>query len=367
MSQSRSLTFLVTGGAGFIGSNLTQALAHQGHDVRIYDNLSRPGVRANLEWLVAQHGDRVTLVEACITDRHSLREAVRDVDGVFHLAAQVAVTTSLEQPLFDFETNLCGTLELLEALRALRRPPPLVYTSTNKVYGCLLDVEMRELERRWLPVDVVLARRGIAESRPLEFRSPYGCSKGAADQYVLDYAKSFGLPATVFRMSCIYGPRQMGSEAQGWVAHLLMRALEDQPITIFGDGKQVRDVLYVDDLMVALQRGWEHIDRLAGRAFNVGGGPDQTLSLLELIDMISAIQGESPELNFEAWRTADQQYYASDTRAFCRESGWSPQVNVSDGVNRLYHWLIERRRAQVSSARCAAGEGLLPAGETIHG
>lgn len=366
MSPRSSLCFLVTGGAGFIGCNLSQALAAQGHRVRIYDNLSRPGVRANLEWLTSQHGEVITLVEASVADRASIRQAVTGVDGVFHLAAQVAVTTSLEQPLADFETNLQGTVELLEALRALPSPPPLVYTSTNKVYGCLLDVEMLELERRWSPADVVLARRGIAETRPLEFRSPYGCSKGAADQYVLDYAKSFGLPATVFRMSCIYGPHQMGSEAQGWVAHMLMRAIDHQPITIFGDGKQVRDVLYVDDLVDALQRGWKHIGRLAGKAFNVGGGPDNTLSLLELMDTISAIHGRAPELSFEGWRTADQKYYASDTRALQRESGWSPQVRVQAGVKRLYHWLMEQRSDEESSSPELDDEQI-PTGETIHG
>ena len=344
MTRAEPRTVLVTGGAGFIGSNLAHALARSGHRVRIYDNLSRHGVRDNLAWLTAAHGDQISLIEACVSDRGHMREAVLDVDAVFHLAAQVAVTTSLVDPLADFETNLRGTIELLEALRALHRPPPLVFTSTNKVYGCLQDVPVRELDRRWVPSDTVLARLGIPETRALEFRSPYGCSKGAADQYVLDYAKTFGLPACVFRMSCIYGPRQLGSEDQGWVAHLLIQAIEGRPITIYGDGKQVRDVLFIDDLVAALQLGWRSIEQLAGQAFNIGGGPDNTLSLLELIDAITQLQGEPPEVAFDNWRPADQHYYVSDIRRFFRVTGWRPRVGVSDGIARLYGWLIERRR-----------------------
>ena len=369
MRRPTRLRFLVTGGAGFVGCNLAHALAERGHCVRIYDNLSRPGVGENLAWLLAEHGEQITAIEACITDRPRLSEAIAGVDGVFHLAAQVAVTTSLEQPLSDFDTNLRGTLELLEALRAVRRPPALVFTSTNKVYGCLQDVDVRDLGRRWSPADAALARRGVAENRPLDFRSPYGCSKGAADQYVLDYAKTFGLPATVFRMSCIYGPRQMGNEAQGWVAHLLIQAIAGRPITVFGDGKQVRDVLFVDDLVDALLRGYRDIGGLAGRAFNIGGGPDNTLSLLELIEAITDMCGRAPKVAFEAWRPADQPYYVSDTRAFSRATGWRPRVSVSEGIGRLYRWLIERRRARgdFTASQPDAGAGGLRTRGRING
>lgn len=362
------LTFLVTGGAGFIGCNLAHRLASDGHQVRIYDNLSRAGVRENLTWLASCYPDRIQLYEACITNRPRLRQAVTGVAGVFHLAAQVAVTTSLNRPFLDFDTNLRGTLELLEALRALPEPPPLVYTSTNKVYGCLPDIELRESDRRWEPVDAVLARRGVGETRSLEFRSPYGCSKGAADQYVLDYAKTFGLPATVFRMSCIYGPHQLGSEAQGWVAHFLIRTLHDQPITIYGDGKQVRDVLYVDDLVDALVRAWCDIDRLTGRPFNMGGGPPHTLSLLELLEAIEALHGRRPAITQAEWRPGDQRYYVSDLRDFHAQTGWRPRIGVRQGIARLYRWLAERRRASgddVTSPQASAG--LHPAGGTING
>src|SRR5690606_38061665 len=264
---------LVIGGAGFIGCNLVAHLVRSGRRVRIYDDLSRPGVDRNLAWLQRMFGDRVEARIADVRDRPRLRDAIAGVEAVFHLAAQVAVTTSLADPLHDFEVNARGTLEVLEAIRACDVPPALVFTSTNKVYGCLPDVPLHDTGTRWEPTSSQLATRGIDELRPLEFRTPYGCSKGCADQYVLDYAQTFGIPATVFRMSCIYGPHQFGTEDQGWVAHFLIRALEDRPITIYGDGKQVRDVLFVDDLVDAFIRGWARIGLLSGRAFNIGGGP----------------------------------------------------------------------------------------------
>jgi CDP-paratose 2-epimerase len=334
-------TFLVTGGAGFIGCNLAHALAGQGHRVRIYDNLSRGGVIDNLSWLSATHGDRIATIRACVTDRAQLQAAIEDVDAVFHLAAQVAVTTSLLDPIGDFQTNLRGTVELLEAARTSRRPPAVLFTSTNKVYGCLADLTGRAGERRF-EVSDPRAAMGISERRPLEFRSPYGCSKGAADQYVLDYANTFGLRAAVFRMSCIYGPRQLGSEAQGWVAHLLLSAIAGRPITVFGDGKQVRDVLFIDDLVDALLLGVRDIEQLSGQAFNIGGGPDNTLSLLELVDMIEELLGHAPGLAYESWRPADQHWYVSDIRRFTQATAWRPRVGVREGVERLSRWLRAR-------------------------
>lgn len=365
MSHTEELTFLVTGGSGFIGCNLAHRLASDGHRVRIYDNLSRAGVRDNLTWLTDEHPEQIELFEACITNRPRLRQAVTGVDGVFHLSAQVAVTTSLERPFLDFDTNLRGTLELLEAVRSLSEPPPVVFTSTNKVYGCLPDVELRAADRRWEPADAVLARRGVGETRPLEFRSPYGCSKGAADQYVLDYAKTFGVPATVFRMSCIYGPHQLGTEAQGWIAHFLIQTLRGCPVTIFGDGKQVRDVLYVDDLVEALVRAWSDIGALSGRPFNLGGGPSSTLSLLELLELIETLHGRPPEVSFADWRPGDQRYYVSDTRAFEAATGWHPRVGIGLGVARLYRWLVERGDGALPPLH--ANAGFRPAGGTLNG
>ncbi|MDB4963845.1 MAG: NAD-dependent epimerase/dehydratase [Myxococcales bacterium] len=341
MTAASDRPVLVVGGAGFIGSNLAAHLAKSGMRVRIYDDLSRPGVETNLAWLRAEHGDRISSCIADIRDRAELRYAVRDVQAVFHFAAQVAVTTSLVDPRTDFDINAAGTVEVLEAVRTQPRPPPVVFTSTNKVYGCLPDLPLHIEGDRWTPNDPALAARGIDERRPLEFRTPYGCSKGAADQYVLDYAHSFGVPATVFRMSCIYGPRQFGTEDQGWVAHFLLRALHGSPITIYGDGRQVRDVLYVDDLVDALMRAWGQIDTLRGRAFNIGGGPHNTISLIELIAMITKITGGRPETRLEDWRPGDQRYYVSDTSAFTTATGWRATVTPRIGVEALHGWLAE--------------------------
>jgi CDP-paratose 2-epimerase len=333
---------LIIGGAGFIGSNLAHSLARDGARVMLFDDLSRKGVEENVTWLRGEHGSRVELQVADVRNRPAVREAVASARAVFHMAAQVAVTTSLDDPRADFDVNASGTLEVLEAIRACASPPPLVFTSTNKVYGCLETVPLRCDDTRWSPVDSVLEARGIDESRPLDFRTPYGCSKGAADQYVLDYARSFGLRAVVFRMSCIYGPHQRGTEDQGWVAHFLLRALAGEPITIFGDGKQVRDVLFVDDLVQAFRLAWRDIDSLAGRAFNIGGGAANTLSLLELVQLVQRLIGKSPELAFEGWRTGDQRYYVSDTTAFTRATGWRAQIGPRTGVEALHGWLTTR-------------------------
>jgi CDP-paratose 2-epimerase len=333
---------VIIGGAGFIGCNLAAALAGSGERVRIYDDLSRPGVDANLAWLGKTFGAKIDAVVADVRDRATLRNALHDAQAVFHFAAQVAVTTSMAEPRHDFDVNAGGTLEVLEALRARREPPPLVFTSTNKVYGCLDDIAMRIAGERWVPVDEG-SHRGIAEDRPLDFRTPYGCSKGCADQYVLDYARSFGLPACVFRMSCIYGPHQLGTEDQGWVAHFLRCAIAGAPITIYGDGRQVRDVLYVDDLVDAFVRARRDIRALSGRAFNIGGGPDRAISLRELVDRIGELSGEPPELAFAEWRPGDQRYYVSDTAAFTQATGWRPRVGPGAGIEALHGWLAANR------------------------
>ena len=345
---------VITGGAGFIGSNLAERLLAQGYQVVILDNLSRRGVVENLQWLQATHGERLHVEQADVRDRAAVRRAVAGAHVVFHFAAQVAVTSSLTDPRFDFDVNVGGTLNVLEAVRAQPSPPPVVYTSTNKVYGSLPDVSLIEYDGRYEPLDLVLRGRGVGETRPLDFHSPYGCSQGAADQYVLDYARSFGLATVVFRMSCVYGEHQFGTEDQGWVAHFLLRALAGLPITLYGDGKQVRDVLFASDLVEALLAAWAHADQLRGKAFNIGGGPQNTTSLLELVDLITALHGTRPALEHGGWRTGDQRYYASDIRAFKAATGWSPQVGVQAGVTRLYRWLAENRRATATAMKRVA-------------
>jgi CDP-paratose 2-epimerase len=337
-----SETTLITGGAGFIGTNLADRLLTAGRSVIIFDDLSRPGVEQNLAWLRESHGERLRVEIAHVGNRAALRTAVAASDQVFHFAAQVAVTTSLEDPIHDFEVNVGGTLNVLEAIRAQTNPPPLILTSTNKVYGGLSDLALRENCTRYHPLDANL-RAGIGEERPLDFHSPYGCSKGAADQYVLDYARTFGIPAVVFRMSCIYGLHQMGTEDQGWVAHFLIRALEEKRILIYGDGKQVRDVLFADDLVDAFLLAQANIHTLSGQAFNIGGGLGNTISLIELVDLIAAVHGSRPQIELTDWRPGDQRYYVSDTRKFKAATGWAPKVNVREGVERLYAWLRESR------------------------
>jgi CDP-paratose 2-epimerase len=339
---------LVTGGAGFVGTNVADRLLRGGHRVRILDNLSRAGVERNLQWLEAEHGDLLEVEVGDVCEPETLRAATRGVGSVFHFAAQVAVTTSLEEPLGDARVNLDGTLRLLEAARERRLP--LIFTSTNKVYGSLDDVRVEEAGSRWQPVDAGLRAGGVAEDRPLSFCTPYGCSKGAADQYVLDYAASFGVPTAVFRMSCIYGPHQFGNEDQGWLAHFLISALDGDPITIYGDGKQVRDVLFVDDLVTALLLARERIADSAGKAFNIGGGPQNTVSLRELIDLIEELAGDRPSLAMEGWRQGDQRWYVSDTRRFGELTGWAPQTSPREGVAALYGWLVRERAGVLAEA-----------------
>jgi CDP-paratose 2-epimerase len=342
--KGRRRRVVITGGAGFVGTNLADHLAAGGEEVVIYDSLCRPGVEENAAWLQDRHGGRIAFQIADVRDFYTLRAAVREASLIFHLAAQVAVTTSLENPAADFEVNARGTLNLLEALRGLAAPPPLIFTSTNKVYGCLDALDLERRGQLWAPVAAETRAHGIAEAQPLDFYSPYGCSKGAADQYVLDYARIFGLPTLVFRMSCIYGPHQHGTEDQGWVAHFMIRAMQGRPITIYGDGKQVRDLLFVDDLVGALTLAERHLHEIAGHAFNIGGGPDNTVSLLELVAQIAGLHGENPEIEFGDWRVGDQRWYVSDSTKFSHLTGWRPQVGVSEGIRRLYDWLLVHQR-----------------------
>ncbi len=330
---------LVTGGAGFIGSNLADRLASDGHDVVVYDALLRPGVERNLAWLQQRHGDRIIPVIADIRDESKMAATAPACDVVFHLAGQVAVTTSIQTPLDDFETNLQGTVSLLDLLRRSGCKTPLIFASTNKVYGDLTDIPMEKSVERWRPKDPTLADHGIGETRKLDFHTPYGCSKGAADQYVLDYARSFGLRTCVLRMSCIYGPRQMGTEDQGWVAHFLIRALMGAPIRIYGDGCQVRDVLDVGDAVDAYLSAWENIDLVSGQAFNLGGGPRNAISLLQLIRHIETLTARKIDVSFSDRRAGDQHYFVSDTTSVRKALGLGMPRDWREGVARLADWL----------------------------
>jgi CDP-paratose 2-epimerase len=335
----------VTGGAGFIGTNLTARLLGQGLRVRLLDSLARDGVARNLRWLETTYPGQFECLVGDVRNRHTLHGALEGIEHVYHLAAQVAVTSSLRDPQLDFAVNAQGTLNLLEAARARPGPPSIVFASTNKVYGSLHDVGVERNGSRYVPVDQQVRRFGIGESRALEFHSPYGCSKGAAEQYVLDYARTFGLRTTVLRMSCIYGPHQFGNEDQGWVAHFARRALGRAPLAIYGDGLQVRDILFVDDFVELMMRARERIGTMAGQAFNVGGGPESTISLLELLDLLEGVLGSRSRVRFEPWREADQKYYVSDTRRVREVTGWQPCTGVRSGVQALVRWLRDNEHA----------------------
>jgi CDP-paratose 2-epimerase len=330
---------LITGGAGFIGSNLAERLIAMGERVMIYDSLSRDGVDANLDRLTTLHPAGISVLIADLRDHDALAFAVEHARAVFHLAAQVAVTTSLEAPEEDFAVNCQSTVKLLELIRKGERSTPLVFASTNKVYGDLTDIELAVRDGSWQPVDQEIARAGINESRSLAFHTPYGCSKGAADQYVLDYARHLGVPACVFRMSCIYGPYQMGTEEQGWVAHFLRSALRDEDITLYGDGRQVRDVLHVDDVVSAYLAAWRAMPAVSGQAFNLGGGPGNAVSLIQLLCEIELMTGRTVRLRHGEWRAGDQRWFVSDARKARAMLGLKEPVPWREGLADLAAWL----------------------------
>jgi CDP-paratose 2-epimerase len=331
--------YLITGGAGFIGINAAHHYLERGDQVTLLDNFHRAGTEDNVAWLRQAHGDAFAVVRADIRhDLSAMAAAVREADVVLHLAAQVAVTTSVSNPREDFEINALGTFNVLEAVRQSANRPMVLYSSTNKVYGGMTDVAVERQGNRYAYLDLPT---GVPETRPLDFYSPYGCSKGTGDQYVLDYARIYGLRTVVFRQSCIYGPHQFGIEDQGWLAWFTIRALLERSVTIYGDGMQVRDVLFVDDLNAAYDAAVERIDAIAGRAYNIGGGPDSTLSLLELIGLLHAQMGRRLEYGFADWRPGDQRVYVSDIARARRDLGWEPKVATADGVARMRDWLGE--------------------------
>lgn len=332
---------LITGGVGFIGTNLTRRLLSMGHTVYLFDNLSRPNVIQNLSWLMEFGGNRLIVEIADVRDRAALRQVVNRVDHVFHLAAQVAVTSSVADPATDFQINVGGTVNLLEEIRGAANPPSLIFTSTNKVYGALDHYALETSGKRYTPPTV---GQGLDETAHLNFHSPYGCSKGAAEQYVLDYSRTYGMKTAVFRMSCIYGPHQFGTEDQGWVAHIMSHAVQGKPITIYGDGRQVRDILFVDDLVDAFLLAQQQMDTIAGEAFNVGGGTRNTISLLEFLDILDEFNAR-PTVNFSSWRIGDQKYYVSDTHKLQSRTGWVPRVSAREGIAALYDWMVEMKIA----------------------
>lgn len=333
---------LVTGGCGFLGSNIADALAERGRDVLVLDSLARRGAEENRDWLRGRHRDRVAIEIADVRDGAAVKALVAEASAVLHLAAQVAVTTSLAAPVEDFAVNGAGTLNVLEAVRTINPAAPVVFASTNKVYGRLLaDDAVCRTGARYAPVERRFAN-GVSEDTPLDFYSPYGCSKGTADQYVHDYGRVFGLKTVVLRMSCIYGPRQFGTEDQGWLAHFLLQAILGRPITIFGDGCQVRDALFVDDAVAAWLAALDGIEATAGRVFNLGGGPAHSISLRELLAEIAHLRGEEAEVRFAPWRPGDQPWYVSDIRAIGATLGWAPKVGLPEGVAALHAWLANR-------------------------
>jgi len=333
---------LVTGGAGFIGCNLADALLDQDHEVTIFDSLVRGGAKRNVEWLRARHGAALRLVTGDVRDLAALSKAANGAEIIYHFASQVAVTTSVTDPRTDFETNALGTFNALEVARRLDTDPIFVFTSTNKVYGAMEEVAVIEGETRYQYRDFPL---GIDETRPLDFHSPYGCSKGAGDQYVRDYARIYGLRSVVFRMSCIYGTRQFGVEDQGWVAHFLISSVLGRPIVIYGNGKQVRDILYIDDLVRAFQLAAENIGVTAGQVYNIGGGPANTVSIwVEFREHLGRLLGEEVEATeHREWRPGDQPIYVSNTAKALRDLGWSPRVGLEEGLARLLRWVQENR------------------------
>jgi CDP-paratose 2-epimerase len=333
---------LITGGAGFIGSNYADRCISRGDQVVIFDNLSRHGASNNIEWLRQKHGkDSFRLIVGDVCKPEEIRAAAKNADRIVHLAAQVAVTTSVTDPRNDFEINAMGTFNTLEAARASGKNPSFIYSSTNKVYGGMEDVKVVEGESRY---DYATLPEGASEAQPLDFHSPYGCSKGCGDQYVRDYYRIYGLPTTVFRQSCIYGLRQFGVEDQGWVAWFTIAAITGRPITIYGNGKQVRDILFVDDLLNAYDAALTQPEKAAGQIFNVGGGRSNTISVwTEFAPMLEKLLGKKIPVAWGDWRPGDQPVFISDIRKAKQILGWSPKVSAQEGIERLFNWVNENQ------------------------
>lgn len=327
---------LVIGGAGFIGSNLANSLLSSGDSVSIIDNLSRKNSQKNLDWLLSQHPDLSFIKADIVQDLDKINQAVGEADRIYHLAAQVAVTNSVSDPRHDFEINTLGTFNVLESLRLHNPHATLIFASTNKVYGNLEDLDIIETDTGYKFKDVT----GVDEKQALDFHSPYGCSKGSADQYVRDYSRIYNLNTIVFRQSCIYGPHQFGVEDQGWIAWFIIALLTNKKITIYGNGKQVRDILYVDDLVRAYQLAADNISRTRGQIFNIGGGPSNSLSIwIDFKDIFQKLLRKNIDVPFAPSRPGDQKIFVSDISKAKKYFNWEPKVGIDEGVNNLYLWV----------------------------
>lgn len=337
-----SKKILITGGAGFIGINAASYYLKKGYEILILDNFSRQGSNANVDWIKKSDSGKLKIIPAeIISDQQKINEVVKRVDIILHLAAQVAVTTSVIDPRKDFEINALGTLNLLEAVRSSGNNPIFIYSSTNKVYGELKDLKIIEKKTRYAFRNLIY---GVSEEKNLDFHSPYGCSKGAADQYVRDYSRIYGLNTIVFRQSCIYGPRQFGIEDQGWVAWFIIALTNYKDITIYGNGKQVRDILYIDDLIFAYDKASENINKTRGQIYNIGGGYKNTISVwVEFKPILEKLFNKKIDAKFSDWRTGDQPIFVSDIRKAKKDFGWEPRIKVVDGIKKLYDWVSENR------------------------
>jgi len=335
---------LITGGAGFIGINSAAYFLSKGCQVTIFDNFSREGAKKNLAWIKKEFGDGgLIVVKGDVRyDLNKLEELVKNSYLVLHLAGQVAVTTSVENPREDFEINALGTFNLLEAIRKSGNNPILIYSSTNKVYGELEDLKIIEQKTRYAFEDLP---NGVSEERGIDFHSPYGCSKGAADQYVRDYSRIYDLNTIVFRQSCIYGPHQFGIEDQGWVAWFIIALTKGKNITIYGDGKQVRDILYIDDLVKAFDLAAKNIKKTKGQIYNIGGGAKNTISIwFDFRLILEKLFSKKIKPKFSDWRPGDQPVFVSDIGKAKRDFGWEPLINVEEGIKKLYDWVSSNKK-----------------------
>jgi CDP-paratose 2-epimerase len=340
------MKILITGGAGFVGCNLADYFLKKGSEVVVFDNLSRKGTEKNLKWLKANHKKGLSFIKGDVRNFKSLLKACKDVDAIFHTAAQVAVTTSLKNPREDFEINALGTFNVLEAARKSSSNPILIYTSSNKIYGNNVNkIRLIEKKTRYEFADKKY-KNGIPEDFPTDANehTPYGCSKYAAEIYVRDYGAIYGLRTTTFRMSCIYGLRQFGNEDQGWVAHFIISSVLNKPITIYGDGKQVRDILFIDDLARAFDLACKNVEKTKQQVYNIGGGVKNTISLLELIEFLEKLIGRKIDYRFSDWRPFDQKVYISSIDKAKKDFGWEPKISKEEGIRKLFDWVNENKK-----------------------
>lgn len=339
-------TILITGGCGFIGSNATEYYLNKHYQVLALDNLSRVGSDQNLKWLKTLKG-KFLFKKIDIRNYVSLTKVFKEFkpDLILHLAGQTTVTGSILNPREDFEINALGTFNVLEVMRNVATKASLIYSSTNKVMGELAGIPIREEKKKYIFKNL----KGVSEKQPLDFCSPYGCSKGCGDQYVLDYARIYKLNTVVFRQSCIYGSRQFGIEGQGWVAWFISSLVFNHPITLYGNGKQVRDVLYIDDLIKAFDLAFKNIKKTKGKAYTIGGGLKSAVSILEFFEILKSISGKKFGYKLKPWRLADQKVYISDISSAKKDFNWVPYITPKQGVKTMYEWILKNKHLIANS------------------